>query len=54
MPNPPAKVRTNDTPNSKKSVQLRALSFQALWNAYPKNDPYDDPLANMRINAPFA
>ncbi|KVL30966.1 type VI secretion system amidase effector protein Tae4 [Burkholderia sp. MSMB1835] len=43
MPNPPAKVRTNDTPNSKKSVQLRALSFQALWNAYPKNDPYDDP-----------
>ncbi|CAG9243561.1 conserved hypothetical protein [Burkholderia diffusa] len=43
MPNPPTKVRTNDTPNSKKSVQLRALSFQALWNAYPQKAPYDDP-----------
>ncbi|MBH9663848.1 type VI secretion system amidase effector protein Tae4 [Burkholderia multivorans] len=43
MPNRPTKVRTNDTPNSKQSVQLQALSFQALWNAYPKKDPYDDP-----------
>ncbi|HKU28048.1 type VI secretion system amidase effector protein Tae4 [Burkholderia pyrrocinia] len=43
MPNPPTKVRTNDTPKSKKSVQLQALSFQELWNAYPKKDPYDDP-----------
>ncbi|MGT0246604.1 type VI secretion system amidase effector protein Tae4 [Burkholderia pyrrocinia] len=23
--------------------QLQALSFQELWNAYPKKDPYDDP-----------
>ncbi|KVC65365.1 type VI secretion system amidase effector protein Tae4 [Burkholderia stagnalis] len=43
MPNPSTKVRTNDTPKSTKSVQLQALSFQALWNAYPKNAPYDDP-----------
>ncbi|RQQ41715.1 type VI secretion system amidase effector protein Tae4 [Burkholderia stagnalis] len=43
MPNPSTKVRTNDTPKSTKSVQLQALSFQELWNAYPKNAPYDDP-----------
>ncbi|WP_193097947.1 type VI secretion system amidase effector protein Tae4 [Burkholderia sp. Z1] len=43
MPNPSTNVRTNDTPKSKKSVQLKALSFQELWNAYPKKDPYDDP-----------
>ncbi|AWV00786.1 hypothetical protein DM992_15655 [Burkholderia sp. JP2-270] len=42
MPNPSTKIRTNNTPQSKKSVQLQALSFQALWNAYPKNAPYDD------------
>lgn len=42
MPNPSTKVRTNDTPKSKKSVQLQALSFQELWNAYPNKDPYDD------------
>ena len=43
MPNPSTKVRTNDTPKSKKSLLLRVLSFQELWNAYPKKDPYDDP-----------
>lgn len=43
MPNPSTKVSTNNTPQSKKSVQLQALSFQAIWNAYPKKDPYDDP-----------
>ncbi|MEN2470239.1 type VI secretion system amidase effector protein Tae4 [Burkholderia sp. GS2Y] len=43
MPNPSTNVRTNDTPKSKKSVQLKALSFQELWNAYPKKAPYDDP-----------
>ncbi|KVF54338.1 type VI secretion system amidase effector protein Tae4 [Burkholderia cenocepacia] len=43
MPNPPIKVRTNDTPKSTKPVQLRALSFQELWTAYPKKAPYDDP-----------
>ncbi|CAN0622623.1 protein of unknown function [Burkholderia multivorans] len=43
MPNPATKVRTTDTPKSKKHVQLQVLSFQALWNAYPKKDPYDDP-----------
>jgi hypothetical protein len=43
MPNPATKVRTTDAPKSKKPVQLQALSFQALWNAYPKKDPYDDP-----------
>ncbi|WP_175674919.1 type VI secretion system amidase effector protein Tae4 [Burkholderia ambifaria] len=43
MPNPPTKVVTNKTEKSKKSVQLQALSFQELWNAYPTKDPYDDP-----------
>ncbi|WP_175862976.1 type VI secretion system amidase effector protein Tae4 [Burkholderia cepacia] len=36
-------MRTNDTPKSKQSVLLQTLSFQDLWNAYPKKDPYDDP-----------
>jgi len=43
MPNPPTKVRTNTTPLSEKNVQLEALTFQQLWRAYPKKDPYDDP-----------
>ncbi|WP_333976414.1 type VI secretion system amidase effector protein Tae4 [Burkholderia cepacia] len=43
MPNPSTKIRTNDTPKSKQSVLLQTLSFQDLWNAYPKKDPYDDP-----------
>lgn len=43
MPNPPTQVRTNNIPLSQKRVQLKALTFQALWNAYPKKDPYDDP-----------
>ncbi|NTZ05575.1 type VI secretion system amidase effector protein Tae4 [Burkholderia metallica] len=43
MPNPPTKVRTNTTPLSEKNVQLKALTFQQLWRAYPKKDPYDDP-----------
>ncbi|KAG8148422.1 type VI secretion system amidase effector protein Tae4 [Burkholderia catarinensis] len=43
MPNPPTKVVTNKTEKSKKSVQLQALSFQELWNAYPTKDPYADP-----------
>ncbi|MCA8257333.1 type VI secretion system amidase effector protein Tae4 [Burkholderia sp. AU31624] len=42
MPNPPTKVITNKKEKSKKSVPLQALSFQALWNAYPTEDPYDD------------
>ncbi|NTX23450.1 type VI secretion system amidase effector protein Tae4 [Burkholderia cepacia] len=43
MPNPSTKIRTNDTPKSKQSVLLQTLSFQDLWNAYPKKDPYNDP-----------
>lgn len=43
MPNPATKVRTIDTPKSKKPVQLKALSFQEFWNAYPTKDPYNDP-----------
>lgn len=42
MPNPPTKVRTNSTPLSEKVVKLKAMTFQQLWNAYPKEDPYDD------------
>ena len=43
MPNPPTKVRTNSTPNSVKVVQLRAVTFQELWENYPSGNPYDDP-----------
>jgi hypothetical protein len=46
MPNKSTVVRTNQTPNSVKEVQLRALSFQELWGAYPSDDPYDDPSGN--------
>lgn len=43
VPNKATKVQTNDTPMSKQPVQLQTLSFQGLWSAYPKKDPYDDP-----------
>lgn len=48
MPNLPTKVRTNDTPHSQKTVQLKTLTFQELWNAYPKKDPYDDPTGEYK------
>ncbi|AIO74659.1 type VI secretion system amidase effector protein Tae4 [Burkholderia multivorans] len=43
MPNDPTTVRTNTTPNSIRVVRLRAIAFDALWNAYPSDNPYDDP-----------
>ncbi len=43
MPNKPLKIRSNNTPDSVKPVQLKSITFQALWNAYPGKDPYDDP-----------
>jgi hypothetical protein len=43
MPNKPTIVRTNSTPGSIKEVQLRALTFQELWDAYPSGNPYDNP-----------
>ncbi|GGD67421.1 type VI secretion system amidase effector protein Tae4 [Caballeronia grimmiae] len=43
MPNKPTKVRTNLTPNSVKTVQLKAVTFQELWDNYPSGNPYDNP-----------
>jgi hypothetical protein len=48
MPNKKTIVRTNQTPNSVKEVQLRAVTFQELWNAFPSGDPYDDPSGNYK------
>jgi hypothetical protein len=31
------KVETNDTPNSQKVINLKALKFDELWNSYPKD-----------------
>lgn len=39
MPNKKTLVRTNSTPGSTKEVVLTALTFQQLWDAYPKFDP---------------
>src|ERR1700692_1508914 len=36
-------VKTNSTPNSIKEVQLKALTFDELWNNYVAGNPYDDP-----------
>ncbi|WP_431820419.1 type VI secretion system amidase effector protein Tae4 [Burkholderia sp. F1] len=43
MPNSPTTVRTNSTPNSIKVVQLRAVTFEELWDVYPSGNPYDNP-----------
>ncbi|KVD33074.1 hypothetical protein WI84_22005 [Burkholderia ubonensis] len=43
MPNSPTTVRTNTTPDSIKVVQLRAVTFKELWDAYPSGNPYDNP-----------
>jgi hypothetical protein len=43
MPNKPTVVRTNSTPNSVRVVQLRAVTFQELWENYPSDNPYDNP-----------
>ncbi|NML98418.1 hypothetical protein HHL24_10690 [Paraburkholderia sp. RP-4-7] len=43
MPNKPTVVRTNSTPGSIKVVELKALTFQELWDNYPVGDPYDNP-----------
>ncbi|CAN0643236.1 type VI secretion system amidase effector protein Tae4 [Burkholderia cepacia] len=42
MPNKPLTVRSNNTRDSVKPVQLKSITFQELWNAYPSKDPYDD------------
>ena len=42
MPNKPTIVRTNSTPGSIKEVQLRALTFQELWDNYATGNPYDN------------
>ncbi|BAX58924.1 type VI secretion system amidase effector protein Tae4 [Burkholderia stabilis] len=43
MPNSPTTVRTNTTPDSVKGVQLRAVTFKELWDAYPSGNPYQNP-----------
>ncbi|AQH04059.1 hypothetical protein A9R05_34435 (plasmid) [Burkholderia sp. KK1] len=43
MPNRPTVVRTNSTPDSVKVVQLKAVTFQELWDNYPSGNPYDNP-----------
>jgi hypothetical protein len=43
MPNKRTVVTTNSTPGSVKEIQLRVLTFQELWDNYPKGDPYDNP-----------
>jgi hypothetical protein len=43
VPNKPTRVRTNSTPNSVKVVQLKAVSFQQLWDNYPSGNPYNNP-----------
>jgi hypothetical protein len=44
MPNKPTVVRTNSKPNSAHVVQLRVLTFDELWSAYPdEEDPFRDP-----------
>lgn len=43
MPNKPTTVRTNSTPGSIKEVQLKALTFDELWNNYVTGNPYNDP-----------
>ncbi len=43
MPNNRTVVTTNSRPNSAREVQLKALTFQELWSAYPdKEDPFID------------
>ncbi|MCX5541828.1 type VI secretion system amidase effector protein Tae4 [Paraburkholderia sp. CNPSo 3076] len=43
MPNKKTQVQTNSKPGSIKEVQLRAISFQELWSAYPdEEDPFRD------------
>jgi hypothetical protein len=39
MPNNRIVVRTNSTPGSVKQVMLTALTFEQLWDSYPKFDP---------------
>ncbi|MEN8518039.1 type VI secretion system amidase effector protein Tae4 [Burkholderia sp. RS02] len=43
MPNRSIMVRGNTTPLSIKEVQLRAVTFSELWDAYPSGTPYDNP-----------
>jgi len=43
MPNAKTVVRTNNVPGSTKEVQLKALTFQQLWAAYPdEENPFRD------------
>ena len=43
MPNKRTVVRTNQTPNSVKTVSLKAITFQELWDNYPSGNPYGNP-----------
>lgn len=43
MPNKKTVITTNSTPGSVKEVQLKAITFQGLWDNYPSGDPYKNP-----------
>jgi hypothetical protein len=47
MPNRKTVARTNTTANSVKEVQLKAVTFQELWDNYPSGNPYDDSNGNF-------
>jgi hypothetical protein len=36
-------VQTNSKTNSIKEVQLKAVTFQQLWDSYPSGNPYHNP-----------
>ncbi|WP_081059627.1 type VI secretion system amidase effector protein Tae4 [Burkholderia stagnalis] len=39
----PSKVRSNDTPQSRKSIPVPAITFKELWDNFPSGNPYDNP-----------
>ncbi|KML62066.1 hypothetical protein VL15_04235 [Burkholderia cepacia] len=39
----PTRVRSNDTPQSQKSIPVAAITFKELWDNFPSGNPYDNP-----------
>lgn len=55
MPNKPLTVRSNNTRDSVKPVQLKSITFQELWNAYPsKRTRTTIRQVNTRTSVPSA
>lgn len=38
----PSTVRSNDTPQSQKSIPVPAITFKELWDNFPSGNPYDN------------